>query len=220
MPRGDQKRKQTNKPKTQTNYWRIVSSLASFKTLFFHLFWFTIFALSFLAAQSILGHLLSLLRRVGQEICTHISGPLCTSVVANTPGAWNMSQHGCWHKGTEPTPALSSCPTPQTVRALCRTIPELFKEYSSGPKGCCLFVALDQDWYGSSFVDVLRKDLYQQHLRLWPFSLASVSVHTENNGMCLGGVGPVLGEHVLGVHPSPQWPLGLLARPLVFLCWG
>lgn len=34
-------------------------------------------------------------------------------------------------------------------------------------------------------MDVLRKDLYQQHLRLWPLSQPSVSVSTENNAMFL-----------------------------------
>lgn len=81
----------------------------------------------------------------------------------------------------------------------------LFREHRPGPRGCCLFVALDQEWYGSSFVDVLRKDLYQQHLRLWPLSQPSVFVSTENNAICIWGAGSVLGKHALGIHPSPWW---------------
>ena len=54
-------------------------------------------------------------------------------------------------------------------------------------------------------MDMLRKDLYQQHLRLWPLSQPSVSVSTENNAICIRGVGSVLRKHALGIHPSPRW---------------
>lgn len=64
-------------------------------------------------------------------------------------------------------------------------------------------------------MDVLRKVFYQQHLRVWLFQSSTL---TESNAICIGGVGYILGKHTLGMHPSPQWPLGLLAHPLVFLC--
>lgn len=36
-------------------------------------------------------------------------------------------------------------------------------------------------------------------------SLSPVSVSTENNAICIWGVGFVLGKHALGIHPSPRW---------------
>ena len=65
-------------------------------------------------------------------------------------------------------------------------------------------------------MDVLRKDFYQHHLRLWPYLSGLYCLWKQCRTYLR--IGCVLGKHALGTHTSLQWPLGLLAYPLVFFC--